>query len=36
MELTTSFTVQEQCSGGGEMVCAAVIIASWHDQVIDN
>ena len=20
----------------GEMLCAAVIIASWHDQVIDN
>ena len=20
----------------GEVVCAAVIIASWHDQVIDN
>ena len=22
--------------GGGEMLCAAVIIASWHDKVIDN
>ena len=48
VQMAQSITILTQCyridnlvnSSGtmfwGEMVCAAIIIASWHDQVIDN
>ena len=48
VQMARSITILTQCYGidnlvngsgtmfWGEMVCAAVIIASWHDQVIDN
>ena len=48
VQMAQSITILTQCyridnlvngSGTmfwGEMVCAVVIIASWHDQVIDN
>ena len=48
VQMARSITILTQCYGidnlingsgmmfWGEMVCAVVIIASWHDQVIDN
>ena len=48
VQMARSITILTQCYGidnlingsgmmfRGKMVCAAVIIASWHDQVIDN
>ena len=47
VQMARSITILTQCygiynliNGSGtmwvEMVCAVIIIASWHDQVIDN
>ena len=48
VQMAQSITILTQCYGidnlvkgsgtmfWGEMLCAAVIIASWHDKVIDN
>ena len=48
VQMARSITILTQCYGidnlvsssgmmfWGEMVCAAVITASWHDQVIDS
>ena len=48
VQMARSITILTQCYGidnlvngsgtmfWGEILCAAVIIASWHDEVIDN